>query len=179
MKRLEYLSGFSIGHVIDKILIESDEDLISIVRNLHMNYSQLWEMFHEDEVFFEGLKKGLQVPNLPELTEILIAWFNELTDHLNHKIHQDKDENLTSEYISGLIVGEFFSVYKPRSMLLDRSIKLWEHYYMNADFVRGLNEVLNKRFGHLIKFEVVMDLPDDIGIFFDSLEKLLNQEENG
>lgn len=86
MKRLEYLSGFSIGHILSKILKETEEEFIAIEDYLHKNYNQLWSIFYLDEEFVKGLRLGLKIKDLPVLTDDIVEWFNRLIAIMGYAI---------------------------------------------------------------------------------------------
>ena len=96
MNRLEYLSGFSIGHILSKVLREKEEGSIVIEDYLHTNYNRLWQLFHQDVEFIKGLKIGLKIENLPVLTDNIVDWFNILIESMGYAMVITQKEKVYS-----------------------------------------------------------------------------------
>lgn len=83
MKSLQYLTGYTIGHMINKALVDMDTALDEIEEYLLHHYSQIWEKYFSDYDFNEGFSIGIQRDDFPVLSSNFGYWFHNLLYQLN------------------------------------------------------------------------------------------------
>lgn len=73
MGRLEFLSGYSIGHIMKKLITTGKYEN----RIIH-SYYRLWTLFYLHQEFIQGLRFGLDMRSVPTPIYNMFEWFNSL-----------------------------------------------------------------------------------------------------
>lgn len=76
IKKLEFLSGFNMGSVLNSLL-EANVNGSELTKRI-IEYSDQWGRLHRDEHFISGLKIGIKMEDLPELKADMREWFKSL-----------------------------------------------------------------------------------------------------
>lgn len=188
MENVGYISGLEFGENLKRILMDTSffntiEEPISMICFFNRKYS-FWELDYRNENFIRGLKKGLDDNKIPELTESFVEWFIELLGHYNNTFPLDADLlNESVECIYGRMIGYEISISRrttsdrrPVFNMLFEYITLWETYYLNKDFAKGLKCGLTKTpYMHRgLKEEDIPELTDNIIKWYKLLDELLD-----
>ncbi len=78
MNSLQFLSGFTIGHIIKKSLDDTRSNMDDVREYLIDYYGHLWDLFHDNDEFINGFEISMGSYNFPALKGNIGSWFSSL-----------------------------------------------------------------------------------------------------